>query len=227
MGTRGFSDPDVPRGANGTPIFDQHGYQPGSSGFMQPFHLLNKPLSENGEDTNDIAHDWVTQHHSWNGGKLDLFMTARLAADGIVGPVGLGFRTPALVISPFSAGGYRYSGTLDHTSTLRLIETRFGVPVPNLSAWRRSVTGDFTSALNLTSAPVTAVPALPSNLHRLEPHGRRGSRPERPHRHPGRQPPLPAPHKQLDARPGNDPRSAPCPVRAAARTEAPDGCPDI
>jgi phospholipase C len=83
-------------------------------------------------------------------------------AGGIAGPVGLGFRTPALVISPFSAGGYKYSGTLDHTSTLRLIETRFGVTVPNLSAWRRSVTGDFTGALNLTSPPVTAVPALPS-----------------------------------------------------------------
>ena len=39
--------------------------------------------------------------------------------------------------------------------TLRLIETRFGVTVPNLSAWRRSVTGDFTGALNL------AVPRSP------------------------------------------------------------------
>src|SRR6201996_1085428 len=84
------------------------------------------------------------------------------SADGIAGPVGLGFRTPCLVVSPFSAGGYKYSGTLDHTSTLRLIESRFGVTVPNLSAWRRSVTGDFTGALNLTSAPVTTVPALPS-----------------------------------------------------------------
>jgi phospholipase C len=84
------------------------------------------------------------------------------AADGIAGPIGLGFRTPALVISPFSAGGYKYSGTLDHTSVLRLIETRFGVTVPNLTAWRRSVTGDFTGALNLTVAPVTAVPALPA-----------------------------------------------------------------
>ena len=45
---------------------------------------------------------------------------------------------------------------------LRLVETRFGVRVPNLSAWRRSVTGDFTGALNFTSPPVTAVPALPS-----------------------------------------------------------------
>jgi phospholipase C len=84
------------------------------------------------------------------------------SAGGVAGPVGLGFRTPALVISPFSAGGYKYSGTLDHTSTLRLIESRFGVTVPNLTAWRRSVTGDFTGALNFTSAPVTAVPALPS-----------------------------------------------------------------
>jgi len=84
------------------------------------------------------------------------------SADGIAGPIGLGFRTPCLVISPFSAGGYKYSGALDHTSTLRLIETRFGVTVPNLSSWRRSVTGDFTGALNLTTAPVTAVPSLPT-----------------------------------------------------------------
>ena len=395
-GVRGFSDQNAAKNANGTPIFDQYGYQPGSgpsaSGYLQPFHLVNKPPSENGEDTNDIAHDWVTQHDSWNGGKLDSFIRAHLSADGdtngpvtmgyftrselafyyaladafticdgyhcsvlgptdpnrlmamsasidpsgghggpvittasnrvgmtgklswktmpeallaagvswkvyndptgilglgvlsyfknytnpfsltgleliakgltpgfpgdfesdvksgslpsvswivpplaecehpaappewgeylvqqilsilvsnpdvwaqtvfivnydenggffdhvpppaapagtageyltgtlpssaggIAGPVGLGFRTPALVISPFSAGGYKYSGTLDHTSTLRLIETRFGVTVPNLSAWRRSVTGDFTGALNLASPPVTAVPALPS-----------------------------------------------------------------
>jgi phospholipase C len=84
------------------------------------------------------------------------------AAGGIAGPVGLGFRTPCLIISPFSAGGYKYSGTLDHTSTLRLIESRFKVTVPNLSAWRRSVTGDFTGALALVNPPVTKVPALPS-----------------------------------------------------------------
>jgi phospholipase C len=84
------------------------------------------------------------------------------SAGGIAGPIGLGFRTPCLVISPFSAGGYKYSLPLDHTSTLRLIETRFGVTVPNLSAWRRGVTGDFTGALALTNTPVTTVPALPS-----------------------------------------------------------------
>jgi phospholipase C len=84
------------------------------------------------------------------------------AASGIAGPIGLGFRTPALVISPFSRGGYVASQTFDHTSTLRLIETLFGVEVPNLSAWRRSVTGDLTSALALANPPDTSVPALPA-----------------------------------------------------------------
>jgi phospholipase C len=49
----------------------------------------------------------------------------------------------------------------DHTSTLRLVETLFGVEVPNLSAWRRSVTGDLTGTLNLKAGPNTSVPALP------------------------------------------------------------------
>jgi phospholipase C len=394
-GVRGFSDPKAAKNANGTPVFDQYGYQPGAgvdaAGYLQPFNLLNNPPAENGEDTNDIAHDWVTQHDSWNGGKMDSFIKAHLSADGasngpvtmgyfnrselafyyaladaftvcdnyfcsvlgptdpnrlmtfsasidpsgahggpvittatdrvamtgklnwetmpeallkagvswkvyndptgilglgvlsyfknytnpfsltdlelidkglaptypgdfhsdvksgtlpsvswivpplaecehpaappewgeylvqqilnilvsnpavwaqtvfivnydenggffdhvppptapagtageylttlpssaggIAGPIGLGFRTPCLVISPLTAGGYKYSGVLDHTSTLRLIEKRFGVTVPNLTAWRRSVTGDFTGALNLVSPPVTKVPALPS-----------------------------------------------------------------
>ena len=84
------------------------------------------------------------------------------AASGIAGPIGLGFRTPALVISPFSRGGYLASQTFDHTSTLRLIETLFGVEVPNLSAWRRGVTGDMTSALALANPPNTSVPPLPA-----------------------------------------------------------------
>ena len=70
-------------------------------------------------------------------------------------------RQSLLATGSFTAGGYRYSGTLDHTSVLRFIETRFGVTVPNLSAWRRSVTGDFTGALNLSATPVTAFPSLP------------------------------------------------------------------
>jgi phospholipase C len=82
------------------------------------------------------------------------------AAQGIRGPIGLGFRVPMLVVSPFSRGGFVSSDRFDHTSMLRFLETRFGVAVPNLSSWRRSVTGDLTSALNLRS-PNTNVPTLP------------------------------------------------------------------
>jgi phospholipase C len=34
-------------------------------------------------------------------------------------PIGLGFRVPCLVISPFSRGGFVCGDTFDHTSTLR------------------------------------------------------------------------------------------------------------
>jgi phospholipase C len=88
--------------------------------------------------------------------------TLPAAAGGIAGPVGLGFRTVCLVVSPFSRGGYVCSEVFDHTSLLRFIETRFGVEVPNLSAWRRSVTGDLTGALALSRPPDTTVPSLPA-----------------------------------------------------------------
>lgn len=83
------------------------------------------------------------------------------AAEGIRGPIGLGFRVPMLVVSPYSRGGLVCSDTFDHTSTLRFLETRFGVRVPNLSRWRRSVTGDLTAAFNFAAAPNPLVPPLP------------------------------------------------------------------
>jgi phospholipase C len=87
--------------------------------------------------------------------------TLPAAAGGISGPVGLGFRVPCLVISPFSRGGYVCSQRFDHTSLLRFIETRFGVEVPNLSSWRRGITGDLTAALALGRRPDPSLPALP------------------------------------------------------------------
>ena len=50
----------------------------------------------------------------------------------MAGPLGLGFRVPLLVVSPFSRGGYVCSDTFDHTSQLRFLETRFGVKAPNI-----------------------------------------------------------------------------------------------
>jgi phospholipase C len=76
-------------------------------------------------------------------------------------PTGLGFRVPALIVSPFTTGGYVCGDTFDHTSTLRLLETRFGVEVPNLSAWRRATCGDMTSAFGFGQPIDTSAPQFP------------------------------------------------------------------
>ena len=67
-------------------------------------------------------------------------------------PLGLGVRTPAIIVSPWSRGGFVCSEVFDHTSTLRFLEKRFGVPEPNISDWRRAVCGDLTSAFDFTSS---------------------------------------------------------------------------
>ena len=81
----------------------------------------------------------------------------------ITGPIGLGFRVPMLIVSPFSRGGFVSSDLFDHTSVLRFLETRFGAEVPNLSAWRRSAVGDLTGAFNF-KGPDRSIPSLPSTL---------------------------------------------------------------
>jgi phospholipase C len=83
------------------------------------------------------------------------------AAHGVDGPVGLGFRVPMLVLSPFSRGGYVATETFDHTSQLRFLEERFGIRAPNLSAWRRRTVGDLTSTLRLSKADAS-LPTLPA-----------------------------------------------------------------
>ncbi len=84
-------------------------------------------------------------------------------AHGMAGPVGMGFRVPMLVLSPFSRGGHVASQVFDHTSQLRFLEERFGVKAPNISAWRRHTAGDLTSTLHprRTTTPCPSCPARP------------------------------------------------------------------
>src|SRR6202051_1262569 len=86
-----------------------------------------------------------------------------IGSPAITGPIGLGFRVPMLIISPFSRGGFVSSDLFDHTSVLRFLETRFGAEVPNLTAWRRAATGDLTSALNFKKI-AQSIPNLPSTI---------------------------------------------------------------
>ncbi|MBB3821667.1 phospholipase C [Xanthomonas arboricola] len=67
-------------------------------------------------------------------------------------PYGLGPRVPMYVISPWSRGGWVDSQVYDHTSVLRLLERRFGVPAAEITPWRRAVCGDLTNAFDFRSA---------------------------------------------------------------------------
>ena len=80
-------------------------------------------------------------------------------------PVGLGPRVPMIVVSPWTKGGFVNSQTFDHTSVIRFLEARFGVPEPQISPWRRTVCGDLTSAFDFAT-PNRKRPALPNVSHR-------------------------------------------------------------
>ncbi|HVU99906.1 MAG TPA: alkaline phosphatase family protein, partial [Verrucomicrobiae bacterium] len=74
-------------------------------------------------------------------------------------PVGLGIRVPAIMVSPWSRGGRVCSQVFDHTSVIRFLETWTGVIDTNISAWRRQVCGDLTSAFDFAH-PNTDYPIL-------------------------------------------------------------------
>jgi phospholipase C len=114
-------------------------------------------------DENDGFFDHVPPPAAPHGTAGEYLTVGSLSSDagGIRGPVGMGFRVPMMVISPFSRGGHIASDVFDHTSQLRFLEERFDVRAPNISAWRRKHSGDLTSALHMGRADAS-VPKLPS-----------------------------------------------------------------
>ena len=77
-------------------------------------------------------------------------------------PIGLGFRVPCLVLSPYTRGGVIASQTFDHTSQLALVGARFGVPVPHVSPWRRNTVADMTELFE--QSPATHSTARPTTI---------------------------------------------------------------
>ena len=150
--------------------YDEHPPAPASLGEWYTAQVLktlmsNKKVWESTVlfvmyDENDGWFDHVAPPTapSGTGGE---YITATSDASKYGGPVGLGVRVPMIVVSPFSAGGWVNSDTFDHTSQLQFLKTRFGVDVPNVSAWRDSTVGDLTSALPTLSKPNTKKPTLP------------------------------------------------------------------
>lgn len=66
-------------------------------------------------------------------------------------PIGLGYRVPMVVASPWSRGGWVNSEVFDHTSSLQFLEhfihqkTSKRITETNISQWRRTICGDMTS----------------------------------------------------------------------------------
>jgi phospholipase C len=65
--------------------------------------------------------------------------------------IGLGYRVPMVIASPWSRGGWVNSQVFDHTSSLQLLEKFLShksgkkITEPNITSWRRTVCGDLSS----------------------------------------------------------------------------------
>ena len=112
-------------------------------------------------DENDGYFDHVAPPTA-PAGTPDEFITV----DGVSSPIGLGFRVPCIVVSPWTAGGFVSHETLDHTSVIKLIELVTGVRNQNISAWRRQHAGDFAGVLG--AVPSKRIPRLPGTIKDLE-----------------------------------------------------------
>jgi phospholipase C len=90
------------------------------------------------------------------------------------GPIGLGYRVPMVIASPWSRGGCVCSQVFDHTSVLQFLEKflthKLGrkVTEPNISQWRRTVCGDLTASFQTSAKPPGAALPFPPRDQFLE-----------------------------------------------------------
>lgn len=73
----------------------------------------------------------------------------------IPAPIGLGFRVPLLIVSPWTKGNIVVSEIFDHTSIVKFLEERFNIYNPNISPWRRAMTGNLLSAFDFEHPDIT------------------------------------------------------------------------
>lgn len=87
------------------------------------------------------------------------------------GAVGLGFRVPMYIVSPWSRGGKVCSQVFDHTSTLQFLEYFFNkklnknMHLENISAWRRTICGNLTAAFTPFTQQKEQITFLDRNQH--------------------------------------------------------------
>ncbi|HEX3999308.1 MAG TPA: phospholipase C, phosphocholine-specific [Pirellulales bacterium] len=89
-GVRGFEDPDVLKLPNGKTVFHQPDAEH-PNGYLMPFHLDTRKT--NAQKLPSTSHAWEVQHHAWNGGKMDSWLSAHRQADGDKAPYVMGYHT--------------------------------------------------------------------------------------------------------------------------------------
>ena len=187
---------------------------PGSSSPIASATLVYQVLDALGAHPDVWRHTVVLINYDENDGFFDHVPPPVPAADDPAGdaerwqgrPTGLGIRVPLLVVSPWSVGGYVCSETFDHTSVIRFLERLTGIREPNITPWRRAVTGDLTSAFDFRRArrrpeiePPGAVPPFTGRWRPQPPQVQR-----MPVQEPGRRPARPLPYQpDASARVGN------------------------
>ena len=80
----------------------------------------------------------------------------------------LGFRVPCMIISPWAKRATVNSMQFDHTSVLKLIEDRWGLPA---LARRDQAANDLTNAMDFTDPPNYSIPAIDSTFTNNAPFG--------------------------------------------------------
>jgi phospholipase C len=87
-GVRGFSDPAAITLRTGRTVF----YQPDAvnpAGYLLPFRLDTRRTSA--QAIPSTSHAWSVQHDAWNAGKMDNWLPAHRAADGVNAPYTMGY----------------------------------------------------------------------------------------------------------------------------------------
>ncbi|MDE3184584.1 MAG: phospholipase C, phosphocholine-specific [Bacteroidota bacterium] len=87
--------------------------------------------------------------------------------EDVPGSIGLGFRVPMVIASPWSRGGWVNSQVFDHTSSIQFLETflnekfKKNIKETNITDWRRTVTGDLTSVFRrYNGEKITGLPFI-------------------------------------------------------------------
>lgn len=114
---------------------------------IPPFTAPDPYRAESGKSSEGInaAAEYVNRSQVW--------MKQKPAAESDrEGPIGMGFRVPLVIASPWSRGGYVNSEVCDLTSPIQFMEhwlnarLKKQINVKEVSAWRRAVSGNLVSA---------------------------------------------------------------------------------